>query len=134
MSRLQYAAIPLTILALVGLTACDGSSDPMSTLAPANNLEFAEMQLLDFEDAVTAAGDATLEGMMAFPPDLSPGRRYVHSTWSRNSKKRSWSRTRPTVNACAYRWRRFGRRIRRSSNSFATRRSNGRRRWPVFAN
>jgi Spy/CpxP family protein refolding chaperone len=78
MNRLQHAAIPLTILALVGLTACDGSSDPMSTLAPANNLEFAEMQLLDFEDAVTAAGDATLEGMMAFPPHLSPGRHHRH--------------------------------------------------------
>jgi len=65
------------ILALVGMTACDGSSDPMSTFAPPDGLQSAALQLYDYEDAVTAAGDATLDGPMGFPADF-PSARYRH--------------------------------------------------------
>lgn len=78
MIRLNRLAIPLAILALVGLTACDGSSDPASTLGPPGGLQTAELQLFDHEDAVMAAGDATLEGPMGFPADLPMRHHFRH--------------------------------------------------------
>ena len=78
MSRFKYAAFPLAVLALVGMIACDGSSDPMSTFAPPDGLQTAELQLYDYEDALAAAGDATLETAMAFPADFPQARHRRH--------------------------------------------------------
>ena len=76
MTHLKRVAIPLAILALVGLTGCDSSSDPASTLTGPGGLQSAELQLYAYEDAVMAAGDATLEGPMGFPADMP--RRHHH--------------------------------------------------------
>jgi len=78
MTHFKRVAIPLAILALVGLTGCDSSSDPASTLAAPGDLQTAELQLYAYEDVLTAVGDATLEGPMGFPGDMPRRHRHGH--------------------------------------------------------